>query len=334
MPLKNKIKARIDLEQRKKGLIWHPVYECSFSGEYVLLNPGKEKAELRIQFDFPSSTATYDDFKIEVNGKDLDCVVDPSKGIDQTVEIAPGEKKIFLVAYETRGIKEWLYRPDEYSGRIKGFDMEVQTNFHKIDFVEGSISPDIKRETSNGYELIWEAADLITGQNIGILMPEKLNPGPLVGRITYFAPVCLLFFFVLIMAINVIYKLNVHPMHYLFIAAGFFSFHLLFAYFVDLINVHVAFVISAFVAVFLVTAYLRAALGERFPWKTALAGEIFYLILFSYSFFVKGMTGVIVAVASVLTLAALMKVTAKTNWEKVFSDKKDKSGKLEGKLCN
>jgi inner membrane protein involved in colicin E2 resistance len=110
-------------------------------------------------------------------------------------------------------------------------------------------------------------------------------------------------------------------MHYLFIAAGFFSFHLLFAYFVALINVHIAFALSAFVAVFLITAYLRGALGERFPWKTALAGEIFYMILFSYSFFIKGMTGLIVAIASVLTLAALMKVTAKTDWEKIFAAK-------------
>ena len=111
-------------------------------------------------------------------------------------------------------------------------------------------------------------------------------------------------------------------MHYLFVTGGFFAFHLLFAYLVDLINVHLAFVITSIVSVGLVVSYLRAALGEQFPWKIAAAGQLFYLVLFSYSFFLDGMTGLTVTIGSILTLAMLMRLTAGLDWREVFGQRK------------
>ncbi|MCP4429523.1 MAG: hypothetical protein GY806_00950, partial [Gammaproteobacteria bacterium] len=99
---------------------------------------------------------------------------------------------------------------------------------------------------------------------------------------------------------------------------GFFAFHLLFAYTIDLINVHLAFVIASIVSVSMVVSYLSGALGSKFPWKVAAGGQLIYLILFSYSFFIKGMTGLTVTVASIVTLAVLMKITSTTNWNQVF----------------
>ena len=118
--------------------------------------------------------------------------------------------------------------------------------------------------------LRWEAADLLTQQDIGVIVPSKLNPGPLTTRITFFAPVCLLFFFILVLRINIVYAVPIHPMHYLFVTAGFFSFHLLLAYLVDLLNIHLAFGIAALVSIGLVTSYLRSALSGRFPMRAAI----------------------------------------------------------------
>jgi inner membrane protein involved in colicin E2 resistance len=190
-----------------------------------------------------------------------------------------------------------------------------------VDFPDASLSPNERTISGSDCVCSWQADNLITSRRIGMIMPEKLNPGPLVERITFFAPFCLIFFFVLIMTIGIIYKIDVHPMHYLFIAGGFFAFHLLFAYMVDLVNLHISFLVSACVTVFLVSRYLRVALGAKFPWKVAFAGQLLYLILFSYSFFIKGMTGLTVTVGSILTLAALMKLTANTNWNEVFAKK-------------
>ena len=140
----------------------------------------------------------------------------------------------------------------------------------------------------------------------------------LAARMTFFAPVCLLFFFVLITAICVVYRIDIHPMHYLFVNAGFFAFHLLFAYTIDVINVHLAFFLSSLVSVLLVVSYLVKALGKTFPWRIAALGQLIYLVLFSYSFFIDGMTGLTVTIASIVTLAVLMRITAETNWSEVF----------------
>jgi hypothetical protein len=86
--------------------------------------------------------------------------------------------------------------------------------------------------------------------------------------------------------------------------------------------VHLAFVITSIVSVGLVVSYLRAALGQRFPWKIAAAGQLFYLVLFSYSFFLKGMTGLTVTIGSIVTLAMLMRLTAGLDWGQVFHGNK------------
>ena len=147
------------------------------------------------------------------------------------------------------------------------------------------------------------------------------EPGPVTSRITFFAPVCLIFFFVLIGTINIMYGVNIHPMHYLFVAAGFFAFHLLLAYMVGLIEINIAFIVSAITSVFMVTSYLSAALGKQFPWKVAGAGQLLFLVLFSYSFFFTGITGLTVAIGSVATLGVLMRVTAAVDWSGVFAGK-------------
>ncbi|MDH3639415.1 MAG: inner membrane CreD family protein [Gammaproteobacteria bacterium] len=168
-----------------------------------------------------------------------------------------------------------------------------------------------------GARLIGRSEDFITKQDVGLLMPERINPGPLAARISFFAPVGLLFFFVLIGAIGILRNIDIHPMHYLFVSAGFFAFHLLFAYLVDLINIQLAFALAEMASVVLVVSYLAAALGGRFPWKTAEAGQI-TLVVFSNSFFLMGMTGITVTAVSVITLAVLMRITAHLDWSQVF----------------
>ena len=84
---------------------------------------------------------------------------------------------------------------------------------------------------------------------------------------------------------------------------------------------HAAFFLSAITSVFLVTTYLSAALRGRFPWKVAIAGQLFYLVLFSYSFFLDGLTGLTIAIGSVVTLAVLMRVTAHIDWNEIFVKK-------------
>lgn len=321
LPSTNKVDVDITLEQRRKGLIWYPTYVADFSGAYAVTNTDAVAQNIRVHFPLPSETATYDRFNFYIDGKPQRVELHTDEGVNQLLELAPGDTRTFKLTYRTRGLREWRYQLAAWSGRVQGLDLSVTTNFAAIDFPQGAISPMSIERDDNVTTLRWTADDLITRQNVGVTMPEKINPGPVSARMSFFAPVCLLFFFVLITALSVLKRINIHPMHYLFVTAGFFAFHLLFAYLVDLINIHLAFIAASVTSVGLVVLYLAAALGKPFPWKLAALGQLFYLVLFSYSFFLQGMTGLTVTIGSVLTLAVLMKLTARLDWNAVFDAK-------------
>lgn len=318
LPESNTIKVDLQLEQRKKGLIWYPTYKVKFNAMYTIKNSDAVSQNVRLHFPLPSETATYDHFDFLIDGVSKNIDLNTQEGINYIVEIAPGKERSFAIQYHTRGLREWQYSLANINGRVKDLDLMITTNVSEVDYREGSLSPMSVTTEEGVTSLQWYAEDFITKQNVTLVMPEKLNPGPLSARMTFFAPVCLLFFFVLISALGVIKTIEIHPMHYLFVTAGFFAFHLSFAYMVDVINVHVSFFIASVVSVALVILYLRSALGDKFPWKIAACGQLIYLVLFSYSFFIKGMTGLTVTVGSILTLAVLMILTAKTDWSRVF----------------
>ena len=154
-----------------------------------------------------------------------------------------------------------------------------------------------------------------------MVMPEKLQPGPLAGRISLFAPVSLFFFFFLMLIITTMRGIDLHPMNYFFLAAAFFSFHLLLAYLVDHVSIHAAFAISASVSVFLVVSYLRLVVGIGFASREAALAQFIYLVLFSYAFFLKGFTGLAITIGSVLTLFVVMQMTGRIHWAEKFAVK-------------
>jgi inner membrane protein involved in colicin E2 resistance len=143
---------------------------------------------------------------------------------------------------------------------------------------------------------------------------QKINPGPLASRISFFAPVSLGFFFFLTYMISMLKRIEIHPMNYFFLAAAFFAFHLLLAYLVDHIPVLSAFVICSVVSIFLVVSYMRAVVGKRFAYFETATAQLVYLVLFSYAFFFEGFTGLAVTIGSIITLFVVMQLTARINW--------------------
>ena len=317
-PSKNYVEATINLEQRKKGLLWYPTYTVDFKGRYDVKNEASIAQNIRLNFLLPSKNSTYENVLLKIAGKteSLDSTI--GYGFHRIIPLESGSSKTIEIQYRTRGVERWQYNLDAENGKVSGLDINLITNFSEVDYVAGSLSPMEVAPTDTGLTINWSANELITNQNVGISLPQKLNPGPLAARMSFFAPICLLFFFVLITAICITKNIAIHPMHYLFVNAGFFAFHLLFAYSIDLINVHLSFAIASVVSITLVITYLSKALGDAFPWKIAAIGQLIYLVLFSYSFFIDGMTGLTVTIASIITLAVLMKITSHTNWSEVF----------------
>jgi inner membrane protein involved in colicin E2 resistance len=197
--------------------------------------------------------------------------------------------------------------------------MTMKTDFAAIDFPEQTLSPTKKDVSGNGWLLEWSYKNLVSGYDIGMTMPEKLQPGPLAGEISYFAPVSLLFFFFLMFIITTLRNIELHPMNYFFLATAFFAFHLLLAYLVDHMSIHVAFVISSIVSVFLVVSYLRLVVGMRFAALEAGGAQMIYLVLFSYAFFFKGYTGLAVTIGAIITLFVVMQMTGRIRWADKFA---------------
>jgi inner membrane protein involved in colicin E2 resistance len=313
----SKLTVGLDLEHRQKGLLWYSTYKVAFAGHYLLKNTTEEET-VDVLVNLPTAQASYDEVVFTVDGEVVPFVNEKS-ALRGTVRIARGHTAVLLVKYRSQGLDSWRYHFGDEVSQVKNFQLKMTTNFKDIDFPDNTLSPANKKETKNGWELTWESKNLLSGFQIGMVLPEKLQPGPLAGRISYFAPVSLLFFFFLMFIITALRGIDLHPMNYFFLACAFFSFHLLLAYLVDHISIHAAFVICSIVSLALVISYLRLVVGLRFAAVEAGSAQLIYLVLFSYAFFFKGFSGLAVTIGSIITLFVVMQLTGRIRWSEKFA---------------
>ena len=322
LPLESsRIDVDLDLQHRQKGLLWYSTYKVAFAGVYGFRNTSDKEQTVDFKLQFPTTQAIYDNLTFIVDGNPVAITNDRNSAVG-SVKIGAGKTTTLAVGYSSQGLNEWRY---SFGGgevaQVRDFFLRMETNFKDIDFPENTLSPSEKLETDKGWDLNWSYKSLLSGYQIAMVMPEKLQPGPLAGRISFFAPVSLFFFFFLMLIITTMRGIDLHPMNYFFLAAAFFSFHLLLAYLVDHVSIHVSFAISAAVSVFLVVSYLRLVVGMRFASREAALAQFIYLVMFSYAFFLKGFTGLAITIGSVLTLFVVMQITGRIRWAEKFAVK-------------
>jgi len=321
LPLEgSRIQVALQLEHRQKGLLWFSTYKVGFDGVYRFHNPSVQDHAVTFTLKFPAAQATYDDLVWTVDGVPLRGA-DPKLAASGAALVGAGKTIALRAAYRSQGLDRWTYNLGADVSQVRDFGLQMTTNFQDIDFPDNTLSPTAKRPISGGWELSWNYKNLVSGFPIAMVMPEKLQPGPLAGEISLFAPVSLFFFFFLMFTITLIRGIDLHPMNYFFLAAAFFSFHLLLAYLVDHISIHVSFVLCSVVSLFLVVSYLRLVVGLRFAAVEAATAQFLYLILFSYAFFYKGFTGLAITIGSILTLFTVMQMTGKIRWSERFERK-------------
>jgi len=324
-PESSHINVDLNLEHRQKGLLWYNTYKVAFGGAYSFRNPSDKDQNVIFKLDFPTAQAIYDDLVFTVN--DLPVALTNAKNnASGTVRMKAGGVATLKVGYKSQGLNDWRYnfgRPTDANGsdvaQVRDFSLRMTTNFKDVDFPDNTLSPTEKHETANGWDLDWKFTNLVSGYQIAMTMPEHLQPGPLAGRISFFAPVSLFFFFFLMLIITTMRGIELHPMNYFFLAAAFFSFHLLLAYLVDHLSIHLAFGVCSAVSIFLVVSYLRLVVGTRFAVREAALAQFIYLVVFSYAFFLKGFTGLAITIGSIITLFVVMQATGKIRWRERFS---------------
>ncbi len=325
------IAVDISHEQRNKGLLWFSTFTAAFDATYGV---SCDKPAWLI-FEMPSGITRVDAMEALVDGQPA-----PVSGAEKisghmAIELAAvGAHKVTL-RYKTMGQNNWEYAPgparasagglreactSTAMSELRRFSLAVTTDFKEIDYPKGSSSPSQRAvEAGPGMKAQWQYASSMTRQSMGVVMPKRPDAGPIVHRMSLFAPVSLFFFFTVLFTVIVLKKIELHPMHYLFIAAAFFAFHLLLAYLCDQVNIHAAFWISAAVSVVLVVSYMRLTAGVKFAVTYVALAQLVYLVGFSYAFFYPGQTGLTITIGAILTLFVLMQATGRVKWSQVFT---------------
>jgi inner membrane protein involved in colicin E2 resistance len=314
----SRIHVNLHLTPRQKGLLWYSTYAVDFAGDYTFRNNTAEERALDFRLKFPAQKAIYDGLQMKVNQQTIALATD-DQGTVGHATLTPGGTASLHVEYRSQGLDSWRYQLGDGIAQARDFILTMQTNFRDIDFADDTLSPTSKELVPGGWQLTWQYANLVSGFQIGMTMPQKLQPGPLAGEISYAAPVSLFFFFFLMFIITTLRNIDLHPMNYFFLATAFFAFHLLLAYLVDHVSIHAAMILSSVVSVALVVSYLRLVVGLRFAALEAGTAQLIYLVLFSYAFFWKGFTGLAITVIAITTLFVVMQATGRIRWSERFA---------------
>ncbi len=323
----------LDVEHRRRGLLWFPTYTVDFVSNYLIRNPLDQEATATVTFAFPSKRAVYDNMAVTSHlpgepGKTLEMGVDMKEGqIVGTLVLPAKSSRDVRFAYQSRGMNVWSYQFGANVEMVRNLEVTMQTNFTDYDFPIGTISPDKKEAKGDGMRFTWKKDSLVSDLNIGMLMPERINPGPLAKAMTLHAPVSLFFFFFIMFMIQVLKDIRIHPMNYFFIATSFFAFNLLFSYLVGNIPVGWAFAAASLVSVLLVVSYLYRVVGAKFALLQAGISQFLFQVLFSVAHFLEGYTGLTVTIGAIVTLAVVMQMTARIDWEAAFKSTGFKSTK-------
>ncbi len=314
----SRIHVNLQLTPRQKGLLWYSTYAVDFAGDYTFRNNTTETQKVDFRLKFPAQKAMYDGLQMKINQQTVALATDDQGTVGQAT-VGPGETASLHVAYRSQGLDSWRYQLGDGIAQARDFMLTMQTDFRDIDFADDTLSPTYKELVPGGWQLTWQYSNLVSGFQIGMTMPQKLQPGPLAGQISYGAPVSLFFFFFLMFIITTLRNMELHPMNYFFLATAFFAFHLLLAYLVDHISIHAAMILASVVSVALVVSYLRLVVGLRFAALEAGTAQLIYLVLFSYAFFWKGFTGLAITVIAIVTLFVVMQATGKIRWSERFA---------------
>lgn len=320
LPLKaSRLQVDLQLEHRRKGLLWYPTYQVALDATYTATNETDRPLNLTFELALPTSQAVYDDFTLSLDNHPVAPLPLAEGHLRQPLHLAPGQSRQIRLAYQSQGLEQWEYRFGDHVEQVSDFELTMLTDFAAIDFPGQSLSPTHKERTAEGWRLTWQYDQLLTGAALGMVMPARLNPGPWVQDVTEAAPISLFLFFFLLFVFAAVKCIDIHPMNYFFIGAAFFSFHLLLAYLADHLLIHYAFLVAAAVSVFLVVSYMRLVVGLRLALVEVGLAQFIYLVLFSYTFFFVGYTGLAITVLCIATLFAAMQFTGRMDWSAAFA---------------
>lgn len=304
------VAASLSLEHRRKGLLWFPTYGVDFRGAYAFSNTTGAPREVTFRLPLLGGSAALDGFAVrDAGGREVELSIEEGTA-SWTRPVAAGARAEFTVAYRSRGTTRWDYVLGE-SSEARDFKLALTTDFAEVDFPAGTLSPTRHEAAEGRWRGTWEFNRLVSTQGVGVELPQRLNPGPLASRITFFAPVSLLFFFFVVALMAEVRGRAFHPLNYFLLGCAFFAFHLLLAYLVDHVPLWAALTLASAVSLLLSVTYVRLFTGWRFALREVGVTQLVYLVGFSLTFLLTGFTGLAITLGAVVTLALMMQVTGR-----------------------
>ena len=190
----SKITAGLELEHRKKGLLWWPTYAVDFAATYRFTLPPPASAsgdvlsiddDLFVEVPMSARGAVYDGFFVKIDGVDVPTQATTANSFTVTVPRGARDSIVVEVAYRSRGLGTWVYGlvgEGTDTAQLKDFDLQLTSNVGAVDFPIGTLSPTTRTNSGKRALLHWQFASLVTGQNIGVELPARLNPGPVAAN--------------------------------------------------------------------------------------------------------------------------------------------------------
>jgi hypothetical protein len=120
----------------------------------------------------------------------------------------------------------WRYHFGDDVSQVKNFQLKMTDQFQRHRFSDNTLAASdrtVAERLGTGVEL----QSLLSGCQIGMVLPEKLQPGPLAGRSATLRRSRCSFFLMFIIDLA---QHRFASMNYFFLACSFFAFHLLLAH--------------------------------------------------------------------------------------------------------
>ncbi|MCB1158435.1 MAG: hypothetical protein H7A25_00625 [Leptospiraceae bacterium] len=312
------LQIKIDKNVRQKGLLKFPGYDLLFSGEYKLKNTLKRTENLNFYFELPQNAGNITDIVVILDGKEYTEDTNLANGISWSKEMQAGEEATFLIKYKAQGTGYFSYTLGNVQKEIKNLLINIQTDFEDYIIPERAMVP--TRQASDGKisKIEWSSKNLITGQSVALKFQLSDDYGSIAAKLYFYAPLSLFLFLFLILLVTVAREIKLHPMHYLFIIVSFFIFYLLGSYMISYIGVIQGIIASLAVSTGILLYYIYLIGKSAELLQTVAGSAIIFQWIFSVAFFFPEHTGFTITISTILSFIALMKITAKTNWENKF----------------
>lgn len=246
--------------------------------------------------------------------------------LDKEIDIQ-NQKYTLKATFKANGSGELNFLPMSL-GKTK---VDVQANWADPSFI-GSYLPVSSEITDNGFTASWSvnnfAKSSIPAQfdqtvkynSFGLSLLEPLTHYQKVTRSVKYSSLFLILTFILILVLERLTKMKIHPLQYLFVGLAMLLFHLLLLSTSEYLGFSLSYGIASIATIGLISLYSRSLFAKK-SYSLILAGSL--LVLYGFLFFLlqsKDYTLLVGSISLFILLALFMYLTRNINKQAATDD--------------